>query len=65
MKRAVSVPKSPEKHKMRQKAGSFYRIKNKEQRNKYRAQSWFGLWGLADWIHGVSGQAEHLQGPES
>ena len=60
--------------KMRQKAGSFYRIKKKEEKNrKYpigwghrvylvwgeEAQSWLGVWGLADWIYRVSGQAEH------
>ena len=54
------------------KVGSFYRIKNKEeknkisdwrddivnlvwdekeQRNKCRAQSWLGFWGLADWTY--------------
>ena len=29
-----------------------------------KAQSWLGLWGLADWTHCLSGQAEHLQGHE-
>ena len=50
---------------MGQKAGSFHRIKNKEQGSKYRAQSWLGVWGLAGWIYCVSGQGEHLQGRES
>lgn len=27
-----------------------------------KAQSWFGVWGLADWMDCVSGQAKHLQG---
>ena len=60
----------------RQKAGSFYRIKNteqvrekqkmnKQQRSKQRGQSWPGIWGLADWIYCVSGQAEHFQDHES
>ena len=34
--------------------------KIKEQDNKYRAQSWLGVWELVDGIHCVSGQVEHL-----
>ena len=34
--------------------------KIKEQGNKYRAQK-YGVWGLADWMYCVSGQAEPLQ----
>ena len=73
---------------MRLKAGSFCKVKNKEQGrgkisvkkkfnllgphsqaclgegNTYRAHSGLELWGLADWIHCVYGQAEHLQGHE-
>lgn len=38
---------------------------NKEQGNKYRAQSWLGIWGMADRIVGTSGQLEHVQRHES
>lgn len=34
--------------------------KLKEQGNKDRAQSWRGLWGLADRIPCISGDAEHV-----
>lgn len=37
----------------------------KEHGSKYRAQSRLDVWELADWIHCVSGQAEHLCGHES
>ena len=30
-----------------------------------KAQSWLGIWGLADWIYCISGQEEDLQGYES
>ena len=30
-----------------------------------KAQSWLGIWGLADWIYRISSEAEYLQGPES
>lgn len=33
----------------------------KEQGSKYRAYSWLGVWGLADQIQYVTGQAEDLQ----
>ena len=62
---AVSAPKGPENCKMGQNAGTFYWIKNKEQRNKYGAQSRLGVWGFTDRIDFASGQAEHLQGHES
>lgn len=32
-----------------------------DQRNKFRAQSKLGVWGLADWVCCVSGQAEHSE----
>lgn len=38
---------------------------NKEQINKYRAQRWLDVWGLANRIYCVSVQAEHLQGNKS
>ena len=38
------------------------KIYRKRIRSKEVSQSWFGVWGLADWIYHVSGQAEHLQG---
>lgn len=60
MKQAVSVAKGPENHKMGQKAGNPYRIKNKEKFNS-GAQRWLGIWGPADWIHGLSGHTEHFQ----
>lgn len=39
-----------------------YRIKNKEQWSKYTAQSWLGIWGLADCICCVYGKEAYLQG---
>lgn len=33
----------------------------KEPKNQCRAQSWFGVWGLVDWIFCISGQAENLE----
>lgn len=30
-----------------------------------KAQSWLGIWGLADWIYCISGQEVDLQGYES
>lgn len=39
--------------------------KIKEQENKYKAQSWIGVWGLADWMLCVSCQMETLQEHES
>lgn len=65
--------------KMEQKAGSFYREKNKEQGRKKipnwlrphsfvwgeKARSRPGIWGLADQTHCVFGQGEHLQRHES
>lgn len=47
------------------KAGSFYRIKNKEQGSQCRAQGWLGTWELAEWIYCVSGQVERFGGHES
>ena len=38
---------------------------DKEHRSKYRVQRWLGSWGLANWIHCISGQAEPLQGHKS
>lgn len=32
----------------------------KEQGNKYKAQTWLGVWGLAGWIYCISGQVRHL-----
>lgn len=32
-----------------------------DQGNKYRAQGKLGVWGLADWMYCVSGQAEHSE----
>ena len=62
MKWAISIPKGLETCKRGQKTGGLYKTKNKEQQGKYTAQSWLGIWGLADWISCISGQAEHLQG---
>ena len=36
----------------------------KEHENKYRAQSWPSVWGLADGIYCVSGQVEHVRDTE-
>lgn len=61
---------------MGQTAGNFYKIKNKwKTKNKLigwsyivnlawdqKAESWFGIWRLAD---RVCGQVEHLQGLKS
>lgn len=47
------------------KAGSFRRIKNKEQGSHCRAQSRLGSWGLAKWIYCVSSQVGCLGGHES
>lgn len=33
----------------------------KEQEKKYRAQSWLGVWGLANWIYVTCCQAEYSQ----
>lgn len=49
---------------MGQPAGSLYRIKNNEQGHKYRAQSWLGSWGLADWIDCVAGFTRTQKLPE-
>lgn len=38
---------------------------NKEQGNKYRAQSWLGVWVLADWTDCISSQVEPLWGHDS
>lgn len=37
----------------------------KETGSNYRAQSWLGIWGSADWKHLISGQVEHSQGHKS
>lgn len=57
------------------KMKSFYRIKNKEQEetNGHRAnflwgekaQSWLGIWGLADGTDCVSCQVDHSQGHQT
>lgn len=65
MKWAASVSKGPENWRMAWKAGSFYRIKSRDQGSKYRVQSWLGRWGLADWKYRVSGQADHLKGHDT
>ena len=58
---------------LRPKAGSFQRMKNKEEERKESGKSIreeeisielrAGVGGLADGTSCVSGQAEHLQGP--
>lgn len=63
----VSIPKGPGNYKKGQKAGSFYRLKNKEQErekeemnkeqgNACGTQRWFGLWRPADKRYCISGQ---------
>lgn len=61
----------PENWEIGQKAGCFYKIKNKEHgrekrkwtRNKEaqnRALNWPGIWGLADWINMVFLLKQHV-----
>lgn len=38
---------------------------NKKQENKYRAESWLSVLGLADGIYSVSHSVGHFQGQES
>lgn len=62
MRQAVFIPKGPENYKIKREAGTVYRIESMEQGrekrkmskepgSKYRAQSWLGVWGLANWTY--------------